>query len=102
MSDVPQRPTSDDRDAWKAYWETQGMPWRTEPEVDEERQQYLAERRTIQLDIKQSIYPFKDIKLTRADVEWLLATHESRGQVGPVWWAEEEGHARGRAPRRVG
>ncbi len=36
----PQRPTSDDnREGWKAYWEAQGMPWRTEPEIDAERQQ---------------------------------------------------------------
>ncbi len=30
MSDEPQGPTTDDRDAWKAYWQAQGMPWRTE------------------------------------------------------------------------
>jgi hypothetical protein len=31
MSDEPQRPTTDDRAAWQAYWQAQGMPWRTEP-----------------------------------------------------------------------
>jgi hypothetical protein len=37
MSDEIQRPTkNDDRDAWKACWETLGMPWRTEPEGDRE------------------------------------------------------------------
>ena len=86
MSDEPQRPAIDDRDVWKVYWQAQGMPWRTEPEIDEERQRFLAECRTIMPDIEQGIYPFKDIKLTRADVEWLLATHESGGMRGPVDW----------------
>jgi hypothetical protein len=32
--------------------------------------------------IEKGIYSFKDIKLNRADVEWLLATHENgRGLV---------------------
>ena len=31
---VPQRPASDDKDEWKAYWKQQGQPWRTEPEID--------------------------------------------------------------------
>jgi uncharacterized protein YjbI with pentapeptide repeats len=91
MSDKPQRPMSnDDREGWKVYWAMQGLPWRTEPEIDEERQRYLAERRKVTPDIEQDIYPFKDIKLDRADVEWLLATHESRGTGGPVWWEEEQ------------
>ncbi|HLX56312.1 MAG TPA: pentapeptide repeat-containing protein [Ktedonobacteraceae bacterium] len=64
------------------YWERMGQPWRTEPEIDTERQEYLARRRAIPPDIKQGIYPFKDIKLSRADIEWLLATHDNgRGPV---------------------
>src|SRR6266478_1249550 len=82
-----QRPANDDTEAWKAYWKTQGQSWRTEPEIDEERQKHLAECRSISPDIKQGIYPFKDIKLSRADVEWLLATHEN-GR-GPVDWSDE-------------
>lgn len=75
-------PVNDDKKAWETYWEKQGQPWRTEPEIDTERQKYLDERRSITPDIRQGIYPFKDIKLSRADVEWLLATHESgRGPV---------------------
>lgn len=81
---VQQRPTTNDQDEWKAYWKAQGQPWRTEPEIDEERQNYLDERRTITPNVKQGIYPFRDIKLSRADVEWLLATHE-KGR-GPVDW----------------
>lgn len=82
----PQRPTTNDQDAWKSYWEAQGQFWRTESEIDAERQKYLAERRAIVPDIEQGIYPFKDIKLSRADIEWLLATHESGGIYGPVDW----------------
>ncbi len=82
-----QRPANDDKEAWKAYWKTRGQEWRIEPEIDPERQKYLAERCTIEPDIIQGIYPFKDIKLSRADVEWLLATHED-GR-GPVDWSDE-------------
>jgi uncharacterized protein YjbI with pentapeptide repeats len=78
------RPTTDDRDAWHAYWIAQGEPWRTEPEIASERQRELAERRdTIKPDIAKGIYPFKDIRLSRADVEWLLHVH------GPINWTDE-------------
>lgn len=82
-----QRPTTNDPGAWKTYWKAQGWPWRTEPEIDAERQKYLAERRNVKPDIEKGIYPFRDIKLSRADVEWLLATHEN-GR-GPVDWSDE-------------
>ena len=81
-----QRPTDDDKEAWTAYWKAQGWSWRTEPEIDVQRQEELTQRRTIIPDIKQGIYPFKDIKLIRADVEWLLATHEN-GR-GPINWSD--------------
>jgi len=89
---APQCPVNDDKkESWKAYWEAQGQPWRTEPEIDEERQKYLAQRRAITPDIKQGSYPFKDITLGRADVEWLLTTHEN--ERGPVDW-DNEAHRR--------
>ncbi len=50
-------PTS--AEEWYRYWQAKGFPWRTEPEIDEERQKYLAERRAIIPDIKKGIYPFK-------------------------------------------
>jgi uncharacterized protein YjbI with pentapeptide repeats len=81
------RPTTDDPKAWKAYWRTQEQLWRTEPEIDEERQKYLNERRSITPDIEQGTYPFKDIQLSRADVEWLLATHDNGS--GPIDWGNE-------------
>jgi uncharacterized protein YjbI with pentapeptide repeats len=91
MSDEVQRPTSEeDRKGWEAYWVAHGMPWRTEPEIDEERQYDLAQRRTVQPDVERGIYPFRDeqgpIALSRADVEWLLAMHESAGLRGPLNW----------------
>ncbi len=84
---VIQRPTNDDKEAWKVYWEKQGQSWRTEPEIDEERQKYLDERRSITPVIEQDIYPFKDIVLSRADMEWLLTTHDN-GR-GPVDWNDK-------------
>lgn len=70
-----------------AEWAALGQPWRTEPEIDDERQQFLAHRRATPANIEQGIYPFKDVQLTRADVEWLLATHEDRR--GPIDWGDE-------------
>src|SRR5205085_1901874 len=86
-----QRPTNDDQEAWKVYWKTQGQEWRIELEIAEERQAFLAKRRNITPDIKQGIYPFKGIEpnLTRADIEWLLTTHENSGMCGPVDWNDE-------------
>ncbi len=84
-----QRPANEDAEAWKAYWKAQDQPWRTEPEINTERQQYLDQRRSIKPDTEKGTYPFKGLepKLTRADIEWLLATHES-GR-GPVDWRDE-------------
>jgi len=55
--------------------------WRTGPEIDAERQKFLTERLAIAPDIQRGIYPFKDVSLTRADIEWLLITHaDGRGK----------------------
>lgn len=84
-----QQPTKDDKEAWRAYWKANGQSWRAEPEIDIERQLYLERRRNIEPDVEQGIFPFKDInpKLSRADIEWLLATHENG--LGPVDWKDE-------------
>jgi uncharacterized protein YjbI with pentapeptide repeats len=82
-----QRPATDNKEAWIAYWKEQGQSWRTEPEIDAERRKYLAQQRSIMPDIQQGIYPFKGIELSRADIEWLLVTHEN-GR-GPVDWNVE-------------
>jgi len=80
----------------KTSWELQGQPWRTETEIDQKRQQFLAERRRIIPDIPKGIYPFRApdldeknpcIKLNRADIEWLLATHENSR--GPINWEDK-------------
>src|SRR5436305_4878595 len=68
-------PSTEDNGAWKVYWQTQGQPWRTMPEIDAKRQEELAQYRKIAPDIERGIYPFKGMKLSRADVEWLLAMH---------------------------
>src|SRR6266702_4748311 len=67
-------------------------PWRTEPEIDTERQKFLTERLAIIPDIQRGIYPFKDVKLTRADIEWLLISHE--GGRGPVDWSDMQQKSR--------
>ena len=81
-------PTSAHRGAWSHYWQKVGQPWRTEPETDADRQVYLMQRLTIRPDLEEGVYPFKDIKLDRADVEWLLANHE-QGR-GPVDWHDPQ------------
>ncbi len=81
------RPDSDDEEEWEKFWISKNQPWRTEPEISKERQEYLAERRKIKPDTERRIYPFKAIKLSRADIEWLLSTHEN-GR-GPVDWNDQ-------------
>ncbi len=72
---------------WRKYWQAKGYPWRTEPEIDAKRQDELTKRRRVAPEIEKGIYPFKGVKLSCADVEWLLATHEN-GR-GPVDWSDE-------------
>lgn len=80
-------PAPDDRNGWRAHWQAQSQPWRREPEIGQSRQAELARCRAITANIEQGIYPFKGMKLDRADIEWLLATHEN-GR-GPVDWSDE-------------
>src|SRR5690349_9495362 len=89
-----ERPAPQAYNPWPDYWVAQGIPWRTEPEISDERQRYLAERRGVTADVEHDIYPFKDITLDRADVEWLLATHENDGIVGPINPYDETQHNR--------
>ncbi len=77
--------TAADPQLWILYWKAHGQPWRIEPEISADRQEYLAKRLAIQPNIETSSYPFKNISLNRADVEWLLANH-GNGQ-GPVNWS---------------
>jgi uncharacterized protein YjbI with pentapeptide repeats len=79
-------PAADDRKGWHAHWQAQGQPWRTEPEIEQKRQAELDRCRTIVPDIENGIYPFKKLKLDRADIEWLLATHENG--LGPIDWSD--------------
>src|SRR5579863_6902686 len=82
------RPPTSQRSAWYTYWQELGQPWRTEPEIDAERQAHLTQRLAIRPDLEEGIYPFSDFKLGRADVEWLLAQHEN-GR-GPVDWRDPQ------------
>lgn len=76
------RPAANDRAGWRAFWDAQGQQWRTEPEARPERQALLRER--MAQATGENPAPFAGLKMNRTDVEWLLATHESRGICGPV------------------
>src|SRR2546430_3284219 len=65
------RPTSYNRDIWQTYWKGLGQPWRTEPEIDVERQETLTKCLKVSDVEKQSA--FKGMKLSRGDIEWLVA-----------------------------
>jgi uncharacterized protein YjbI with pentapeptide repeats len=78
MGENVERPTSDeDREGWKVYWAAQGMSWRTEPEIGEGRQRFLMERTQTKVNIGQGSFPFRDVPLVRADIEWLTATYRA-------------------------
>jgi uncharacterized protein YjbI with pentapeptide repeats len=84
------------------------MPWRTEAEIAPERQRFLSERRTpvatagtpasmiagmiAGTTSTAAGFRLQGVLLSRADVEWLLATHED-GR-GPVDWADPAQHSR--------
>lgn len=75
---TPLPPFTEDRGAWSIYWQTVGQPWRTEPEIEGERQLFLAQRLEIIPDFKRGVYPFRGVNLNRADIEWLIATPNSQ------------------------
>jgi uncharacterized protein YjbI with pentapeptide repeats len=87
-----QQPPTGERGAWRAWWQARGQPWRQEPEITADRARFLAQRRGVAPNIGQGSYPFSEQRLTRADVEWLLATHEDNR--GPIDWREEEQRTR--------
>ena len=72
----PQGSFANDCDLWRDYWRSRNQLWRTEPEIDVERRAILNQYQTTIADSERGCYPFKDMgsKLSRADVEWLLAS----------------------------
>jgi uncharacterized protein YjbI with pentapeptide repeats len=89
---TPAQPANENLVEWKTYWLAREQPWRTEPEIEAERQRFLAKQRSIPPDAEQGWYPFKDVTPSRADVEWLLVTHED-GR-GPIDWRDKSQRAR--------
>jgi uncharacterized protein YjbI with pentapeptide repeats len=75
-----------DPGVWETHWLSLGQPWRTDPEIDGERKAYLANRREITPEIGTGTFPYKEERLSRADVEWLLAEHDHG--LGPVDWRD--------------
>ena len=79
------RPTSNDQRAWQLYWTDLGYSWRTEKEIDEQRQRFLQERLSLHGGSGEE-FPFNGHALTRADIEWLIAHHHDPFGSGPVVW----------------
>ena len=77
-------PSTDDPE-WQEYLQSQ--KWRKEPEIPNERKLQLEEWKK-NADPQNWKYPFGGKKLTRADIEYLLVTHNN-GQ-GPVDWSCHE------------
>jgi uncharacterized protein YjbI with pentapeptide repeats len=73
-------------------------PWRIEPEIGLERQEQLARCLAAIPDITRGIYPFRGMKLSRADVEWLLVTYENGS--GPRAFSGEQRENRWRMDLR--
>lgn len=68
------------------------QPWQIAKPISDSREHELRARLTIQPNTVLGVYPFKGMKLSRADVEWLLAAHE-RGR-GPVDWNDRDQRSR--------
>jgi uncharacterized protein YjbI with pentapeptide repeats len=68
------------RDSWRNYWLRQQKIERSEPLISTTRQDFLKQRYAVKSDIQRGIYPFKfddkSMKLTRADIEWLIDFHK--------------------------
>jgi uncharacterized protein YjbI with pentapeptide repeats len=69
--------TVTDGDMLRDYWRKRKQPWRTEQEITIQRQIELGRLSTTVPNLEQDRYPFKGIKLSRADVEWLVAFQAS-------------------------
>lgn len=88
VTESPVRPVNGDSESWNKYWTVLGQSWRREPEISEGRKGFLRTCLAVEDSLVKGVYKFKDVKLTRADVEWLLSNHN--GGSGPVQLKESE------------
>src|SRR5436305_5563776 len=72
--------------SWQYHWTQLRQDWRREPMIDTERQTFLRKCLALSADIAHGHFPLKDVYLSRADIEWLLATHDE-GR-GPIDWLD--------------
>jgi hypothetical protein len=56
-----ERPTPEGYTSWPSYWTAQGIPWRTEPEIGEERQKLLQAILDAQRDAMWYDFPFGEL-----------------------------------------
>ncbi len=82
-----QPPAMTEVNAWRQYWKTQGVSWRILPEIPPDRIRVLQEKLAIKPQPIKGIYPFKGMRLHRADIEWLLVNHQDDQGSGPVNWS---------------
>src|SRR5207248_902935 len=82
LSSKPQSPITVDPSAWRNYWYALKYTRCEELSIDANRQAELEGYRSIRPNIEQAIYPFKNVRLSRADIRWLLATHENGYESG--------------------
>lgn len=62
------RSLASDAEQQQERWRSLGQPWRTEPEIDGERQRFLSERQATCADAWGRAFPFAGIRLTHADL----------------------------------
>src|SRR5947209_5622792 len=77
---------------WWQHWHAKGQFWRSEPEISDARKEYLNLCRLIEPNLIWGFFPFQSVRLARADVEWLLETHENG--LGPIDWDDKDQHSR--------
>lgn len=67
-------------------WMAHGEAWRTEPEISNERKAVLGACLDRAARPETGFYPFRDVELLRADIEWLLSV--CNDGVGPAVWGQ--------------
>jgi uncharacterized protein YjbI with pentapeptide repeats len=82
--DTPHPDRTQRASEWRKHWQKVGQVWRTQPEISEQRQKDLIQLQSRAIPAQRAPFPFKDEVLSRADVEWLLAMHESHTIYGPI------------------
>lgn len=80
----PAIPPPAGHESWRSFWKSQGQPWRTEPEIPDDRKVELTQWYSETQWAGESGVEGKE--LGRADVEWLIAQRpDSPDRPAPGW-----------------